>query len=185
MAIPTTKQERRQQLLQAATRAFARRGYFGASTALIAKEAGVSQPYIIQVFGTKEALFLEVLERAGDIIVSQMESIGLDTFDLSRFTAAFRRTVLEESVMSVLQQGFAASAAVPAVGAYVRDLLAGMYGVLIEHANASPEEARDYLARGLLINTVLAMGYQEHSHHHPWVQPLIDVVLGDAEEEGT
>jgi AcrR family transcriptional regulator len=181
MAIPTTKQERRQQLLQAATRAFARRGYFGASTALIAKEAGVSQPYIIQVFGTKEALFLEVLERAGDIIVSQMESIGLDTFDLSRFTAAFRRTVLEESVMSVLQQGFAASAAVPAVGAYVRGLLARMYGVLIEHANASPEEARDYLARGLLINTVLAMGYREHPHEHPWVQPLIDVVLGDGE----
>jgi AcrR family transcriptional regulator len=75
MASPTTKEARRLQLLQAATRAFARRGYFGASTALIAQEAGVSQPYIIQVFVTKEALFLEVLERAGDIIVSQMESI--------------------------------------------------------------------------------------------------------------
>lgn len=181
VATPTARSERRLLLLQAATRVFAQRGYFGGSTASIAREAGVSQPYIIQVFGTKEALFLEVLQRAGDIIVHQMESIALETFDLSRFTTAFRRTVLEDSVMAVLQQGFASSAAVPAVGTYVRGLLARMYGVLIEHANATPEEARDYLARGLLINTVLAMGYAENTQEHPWVQPLIDVVLGTPE----
>lgn len=180
MEFPEHRESRREQMLRAATRAFAQRGYFGTSTARVAQEAGVSQPYVIQVFGTKEALFLEVLNRAGDIIVAQMESIGLDTFDLSRFTDAFRRTVLEESVMFVLQQGFAASA-VPAVGAYVRGLLARMYGVLVEHANATPEEARDYLARGLLINTVLAMGYRENADEYPWVQPLIDVVLGDDE----
>ncbi|GAA3745969.1 TetR family transcriptional regulator [Leifsonia bigeumensis] len=167
--------------MRAATSEFAVGGYFGTSTARIAATAGVSQPYIIQVFGTKEALFLEVLERAGDIIVAQMESIGLDTFDLSRFTSAFRRTVLEESVMLVLQQGFAAST-VPAVGAYVRGLLARMYLVLVEHANATPEEARDYLARGLLINTVLAMGYREHADEYPWVKPLIEVVIGPDDE---
>ncbi|MBB5631846.1 AcrR family transcriptional regulator [Cryobacterium mesophilum] len=180
MAIPDRQESRREQMLRAATTAFAQRGYFGTSTARVAQEAGVSQPYVIQVFGTKEALFLEVLDRAGDIIVRQMESIGLDTFDLSRFTDAFRHTVLEESVMFVLQQGFAASA-VPAVGAYVRGLLARMYGVLVDHANATPEEARDYLARGLLINTVLAMGYRDNTDEYPWVQPLIEVVLGGEE----
>src|SRR5690606_32765373 len=109
MTRPGSRGSRREELLQAATAEFAVGGYFGTPTARIAARAGVSQPYIIQFFGHKEALFLEVLERAGDIIVAQMESIGLETFDLTRFTAAFRRTVLEESVMLVLQQGFAAS----------------------------------------------------------------------------
>src|SRR6476619_6774071 len=57
-------EDRRQLVLDAATRAFARGGYAGTSTDAVAKEAGVSQPYVVRIFGTKLALFLEVLERA-------------------------------------------------------------------------------------------------------------------------
>lgn len=168
--------ERREQVLEAAMRVFARAGYFGATTAGIATEAGISQGYVLHLFGTKEALFLAALERSGEVIVEQMRSIRLDTFDLSRFDTRYGRTVLDETVMFVLLQGFAACS-VPAVGAYVRGLLADMYRVLVEEARATPEEARDYLARGLLINTVLAMGYRDHVDEHPWVAPLIDAVL--------
>ena len=31
---------------------------------MVARAAGVSQPYVVRMFGTKENLFLEVLERA-------------------------------------------------------------------------------------------------------------------------
>jgi AcrR family transcriptional regulator len=170
--------ERREQVLMAAMRAFARTGYHGTSTTEIAREADISQGYVLHLFETKEQLFLAALHRAGEVILAQMRGIGLESFALDRFTERYGRTVLDETVMSVLLQGFAASS-VPAVGAYVRALLADMYQVLVERSNSSPEEARDYLARGLLINTVLAMGYREHAGEYPWIEPLIEAVLAD------
>ena len=170
--------ERREQLLLAAMRAFARTGYHGTSTSEIAREAGISQGYVLHLFDTKEQLFLAVLHRAGEVILAQMRGIGLESFALDRFTERYGRTVLDETVMLVLLHGFTASS-VPAVGAYVRALLADMYQVLVERSGASPEQARDYLARGLLINAVLAMGYREHAGEYPWVEPLIDAVLSD------
>jgi AcrR family transcriptional regulator len=170
--------ERREQVLMAAMRAFARTGYHGTSTTEIAREADISQGYVLHLFETKEQLFLAALHRAGEVILAQMRGIGLESFALDRFTERYGRTVLDETVMSVLLQGFAASS-VPAVGAYVRALLADMYQVLVERSNSSPEEARDYLARGLLIITVLAMGYREHAGEYPWIEPLIEAVLAD------
>src|SRR5689334_23083987 len=56
--------ERRDLVLAAATRAFARGGYAGTSTDAVAEEAGVSQPYVVRIFGSKLELFLEVFARA-------------------------------------------------------------------------------------------------------------------------
>ena len=47
-------EERRELVLTAATRAFARGGFAGTSTDTIAREAGVSQPYVVRIFGTKQ-----------------------------------------------------------------------------------------------------------------------------------
>ena len=63
-----TADERREQVLTAATRAFARTGYAGTSTDAVAREAGVSQPYVVRMFGTKLDLFLAVFDRASDRI---------------------------------------------------------------------------------------------------------------------
>src|SRR6476659_2161123 len=60
--------ERREQVLGAATNAFARSGYAGTSTDHVAREAGVSQPYVVRMFGTKLDLFLAVFERSTDRI---------------------------------------------------------------------------------------------------------------------
>src|SRR4249919_686925 len=56
--------DRRELVLAAATRAFSRGGYAGTSTDAVAKEAGVSQPYVVRMFGTKLDLFLEVFRRS-------------------------------------------------------------------------------------------------------------------------
>src|SRR5215216_1796325 len=57
-------EDRRELVLTAATAVFGERGYFGATTDAVARAAGVSQPYVVRMFGTKEALFLAVLRRA-------------------------------------------------------------------------------------------------------------------------
>jgi TetR/AcrR family transcriptional regulator len=50
------------EILSAATREFADRGYAGATTAGIARQAGVTQPLVHHHFGSKQGLWNEVIE---------------------------------------------------------------------------------------------------------------------------
>src|SRR5262245_61830843 len=52
-----TAEERRDDILDAAMIEFAERGLHGASTEEIAKRAGISQPYVFRLFGSKKDLF--------------------------------------------------------------------------------------------------------------------------------
>src|ERR1700709_1680827 len=72
--------DRRESILKAATAVFGTRSYVGATTDDVARAAGVSQPYVVRLFGTKEKLFLAVLNRAVDTLMT-----------------AFRRALAEES----------------------------------------------------------------------------------------
>src|SRR3954452_10944307 len=56
-------EERRDLIVAAAMVEFAQGGLAGTSTELIARRAGVSQPYVFQLFGTKKELFLAVVRR--------------------------------------------------------------------------------------------------------------------------
>src|SRR5450631_2357808 len=58
-----TAPERREQILEAAVTVFAERGYEGASTDVIARMAGISQPYLFRLFGTKRELIIATVQR--------------------------------------------------------------------------------------------------------------------------
>src|SRR3954471_13903366 len=58
-----TKEERREAVLDAALEVFAEAGYAGASTEAIAVKAGISQPYVFRLFGTKKELYKAVIAR--------------------------------------------------------------------------------------------------------------------------
>src|ERR1700758_4409222 len=73
----STAAARRDDVLDAALVEFAERGYEGASTEDIARRAGISQPYLFRLFGTKKELFkasvtrcfreaLELFQRAAE-----------------------------------------------------------------------------------------------------------------------
>src|SRR5947209_15534954 len=55
--------ERREAVLDAALEEFAARGLDGGSTEAIAAKAGISQPYVFRLFGTKKELFKAVVSR--------------------------------------------------------------------------------------------------------------------------
>src|SRR5919197_3378740 len=66
MAVSTQRksaEERREAVLDAALEEFAAHGLFGASTEAIAARAGISQPYVFRLFGTKKDLFKAVVGR--------------------------------------------------------------------------------------------------------------------------
>ena len=56
-------EERRDDVLDAALIEFAERGLVGTSTEDIARRAGISQPYLFRLFGTKKALFTATVTR--------------------------------------------------------------------------------------------------------------------------
>src|SRR5581483_2779582 len=73
----STAAARRDEVLDAALVEFAEHGYEGASTEDIARRAGISQPYLFRLFGTKKELFkasvarclretLELFQRAAE-----------------------------------------------------------------------------------------------------------------------
>src|ERR687894_3128708 len=59
-------EQRREEILAVALRHFAIGGLHGTSTEAIAREAGISQPYLFRLFRTKQELFLAVHDHAKD-----------------------------------------------------------------------------------------------------------------------
>jgi TetR/AcrR family transcriptional regulator len=59
-----TAEERRQVVLDTACRVFSRSSYRGATTAEIAREAGISEPILYRHFGSKRDLYLACLDEA-------------------------------------------------------------------------------------------------------------------------
>jgi AcrR family transcriptional regulator len=57
--------ERRAQLLDTAVKLFAERGYAGATTAELARAAGVTEPIIYRHFKSKRDLFIALIDRTG------------------------------------------------------------------------------------------------------------------------
>jgi AcrR family transcriptional regulator len=56
-------EQRRELVLGVAMGEFAARGLYGTSTDDVARQAGISQPYLFRLFPTKKALFLALVER--------------------------------------------------------------------------------------------------------------------------
>ncbi len=67
--------ERELQILQAATRVFARSNYRLAGTADIALEAGISEAAIYKYFPSKKDLFIRILRRIGESILEIWQQI--------------------------------------------------------------------------------------------------------------
>src|SRR5882757_192827 len=59
---------RREEILGAARQLFSRHPYAGVSVADVARTAGVSPPLVVFYYGSKRALYLEVIETAADSI---------------------------------------------------------------------------------------------------------------------
>src|ERR1700740_3630366 len=63
MAVRLSAEERKDDVLDAALIEFAERGLAGTSTEDIARRAGISQPYLFRLFGTKKELFKAAVGR--------------------------------------------------------------------------------------------------------------------------
>jgi AcrR family transcriptional regulator len=70
---------RRQQVLDAAIRVFAQRGYAGASTQAIAASIGVGEPTIYRYFPSKRDLFLAAFDRCSTELLDRWRALAAES----------------------------------------------------------------------------------------------------------
>ena len=182
-----TADDRRELVLAAATRAFARTGYAGTSTDAVAKEAGVSQPYVVRLFGSKLDLFLEVFERSVRRIKSAFdEVIDAGPFDpaseedKARMGLAYAELLEDQDFLQVMMHGFS-SGGVPEIAAAARRCMGEVFAT-IRRTGWDDEQARDFVAYGMLLNVMLSMRAPEHLDPGDPLTALTTCAFGDALE---
>lgn len=68
--------ERERQMLKVAARVFGERGFHAASMDEIAEGVGVTKPMLYAYFGSKEGLYLAVIDQAGSHLVKSVAQLG-------------------------------------------------------------------------------------------------------------
>ncbi|MBB2943693.1 AcrR family transcriptional regulator [Actinoplanes lutulentus] len=169
-----TAQERHGQLVTAALQAFALGGYAGTTTDQVARLAGVSQPYVIRLFGSKQELFLATVRHAGDQIEMKWRAAAAEEPTLRGLGHAYKELLAERELLIVLLHGFGA-AEDPAIGEAVRSCYGNLYTVVRELTGATAEEARDFFAMGMLITVLGAMRVlgPDAVEPQPWMADIL------------
>jgi AcrR family transcriptional regulator len=172
-----TADERRAEIIDAAVRAFAAGGLAGTSTEEIARIAGVSQPYLFRLFGTKRELFLAAVGRCFDRIGDAFEmaaarqaSLGPEDFPLGMPAGAnayppilqsmghaYKELIRDRTLLQLKLHAFAACSD-PEVREYVRARFAALVDRTAELSGTSGDSLRGFFAEGMLLNVAIATG---------------------------
>jgi AcrR family transcriptional regulator len=102
--------ERRRQILDAALAVIARDGYSAASVAQLAEEVGLSQNGLLHYFGSKEALFVEVLRRRDELARDPIDPDGGFVEFRDAVTAVVRRNTEVGGLVELFARVIAESA---------------------------------------------------------------------------
>lgn len=157
-----TAAERREQLLTAAIAEFGVTGYHGTSTETIAERAGISQPYLFRLYGTKKDLFLACVDRCFDLTVEAFrEAVRNPPPDVETPRQAMGRAYVEslgDRHLVLFQHQTYAAADDPDVRALARRRFEALVEEAAELAGFDAEERLRFLAQGMLLNVVAALG---------------------------
>lgn len=163
--------ERRAQILVAARRVLAAHGT-GATTDDIARAAGVSQPYVVRLFGSKQDLVLEVYRAAAAEVIAAFRAVAPGPEAGQRMSEAYIRLLADRDLLSLLMQGFTAGAD-PEVAAEARSTLGEAFRLFRDRTGASEGEARDFVAQGMLLNVLVSTDALGHRDEHPGLDGLV------------
>src|SRR3954447_15849916 len=171
-----SKEVRHDELLDAALIEFAERGLHGASTEDIARRAGISQPYVFRLFGTKKALFTAVVTRCfrqtQELFARAAEGKrGMEALE-AMGDAYVTRLHTDRTELLAQMQAYAACD-----DPEIREVVRNGYGNLVAYvervAGDLPASAvADFFATGMLLNVIASMGFGKSEPGEPWVARL-------------
>ena len=155
-----SKEERREEILDAAIAEFARKGLQGASTEEIARLAGISQPYVFRLFGTKKELYIAGVARCfrQTLELIQRAAEGKRGDEALHAIGVAYGTLLESDRLYLRAQMQAYAACEdPEICAVVRNGYGDLVTYVERVSGVGPEELAQFFAGGMLMNVLSSM----------------------------
>ncbi len=170
-------------VLDAAVTEFAAFGLHGASTEAIAARAGISQPYVFKLFGTKKDLFMAALNRVCDrVVAAWSEASAADPEDrLEAMGRAYVRLMVRREELLLLLQGFAAGKD-DDVLAMNRRRMAEMYRFVGRTTGAEEEEVQAFFAQGMLLTVAAGLDLPAHAGDRRWARSFLGRAAGELDD---
>ena len=167
-------EERRDEILDAAVTEFAQNGLHGTSTDRIAERAGLSQPYLFRLFGTKKELYLATSQRAIDHLydVFAAESRGKTGMDALHAMGAAYESVMADRNRLMLMLKCWASCDDPEICEAVRGAWRDLVDLAERASGESPEVVSTFFSKGAMLTILMAM--EAFTRPEPWSNRLIE-----------
>ena len=162
--------ERRGEIIEIAIEHFALKGYNGTSTDVVAREAGISQPYLFRLFHTKRELFLACHEVMHARIAESFAEAARGLPPEERVPAmgkAYSDLLADRTSLLFQMQSYAASAD-PEIQARVRERYADLVRQVGEATGAEPAELWSFFANGMLLNVIAALNLEVLAPSEEW-----------------
>jgi len=174
-------EERRELILAAAAIVFGERGYVGATTDAVARAAGISQPYVVRMFGTKAALFQAVLGRSLDKLIAGFrqeitEHTGADDDLPMCIGRRYVQLLSDRGLLLSLMQAFMLGAD-PEIGPTARVGFLRVYRLLRDEAGFTPQQATEFLSGGMMINTLVGLRMGADFDTDPEVREMLTAAM--------
>jgi AcrR family transcriptional regulator len=173
-----TAEERREEILAVALEEFGEHGLDGTSTDTIARKAGISQPYLFRLFGTKKELYLASVRRCLSETLELFQEAAAGTQGdeaLSAIGQAYQGLLADRTRLRAQMQAYA-----DCDDDDVREAVREGFGRLVDYvervSGAEPERIRDFFAFGMLLNVFASMDLLDHPA--PWSKDILEACMG-------
>ncbi|NUR77760.1 MAG: TetR/AcrR family transcriptional regulator [Thermoleophilia bacterium] len=170
-----SKEERRDEILDAALVVFAEQGLHGSSTEEIARRAGISQPYVFRLFGTKRALFKAVVARCFRQTLERFQQAAEGKRGeeaLHAIGEAYGELLAGDRVYLRSQMQSYAACDDPQICEVVRNGYGDLVAYVERVSGADPATIAAFFAKGMLMNVLSSMNLNDPAEL--WAQRLLD-----------
>jgi len=168
-----TAGERRQAVLDAATHEFALKGLHGTSTDDIAREAGISQPYLFRLFGSKKGLYLAACQRCIDELYAVFAEAARDRSGedaLHAMGEAFGELMQNRDRLMLMLKSWT-SCDDEEICRMNRTCWRNLVDLAEQASGEPPEVVTRFFANGTLISILMSMNLLEDPE--PWASRLL------------
>lgn len=164
--------QRREEIVEIAMRQFARGGYHGTSTEDIAREAGISQPYLFRLYGTKRGLFLACCARCRQRVGDTFRAAADGEAAEERFGAMGRAYIglIGDRDLLLFHMQMYAACSDPVIQEAVREGYAELVEMVMRLTDADPAEVWGFFSTGMLLNVIASLDLEALAGRKEWAR---------------
>jgi AcrR family transcriptional regulator len=176
---------RRAEILDAAAVEFAETGLAGTRLEAIAARAGISHPRVVQMFGSKQALFLAVVDKAFDRVAAAFGAAANrprasdSPAPLVALGDAYRRLLQQDRTVALMMLQSYAAAGNEAVREAVARRHLALQRAVTDLTGANELEVRTFFATGLLVTISTALALPGKRTDAAWGAWLLEQIAHD------